>query len=304
MRVALAIAVFGLLFACRTYAQQISDPNADVTVANPAYGEGAGPLVLVDAAHNNYHTIANRFSPFAALLRNDGFRVEANNRLFDAAAFRGAKVLVIANALNVVNDEHWVLPTPSAFTPQEITAVKAWVNAGGALLLIADHMPFAGAASDLGAAFGFAFINGFALHAPYPLAIDFFSRADHTLKDDPLTRGFTKIATFTGSAFSPPAAARPLLVFSDDYLMLLPSVAWEFNDQTRTQEAQGLAQGAVTAAGKGRLGVFGEAGMFTAQIATGPSAIHKYVGFNAPEAPENRAFILTLMHWLAGGPAK
>jgi hypothetical protein len=41
--------------------------------------------------------------------------------------------------------------------------VRRFVERGGALLLIADHMPMAGAASDLGLAFGVHFENGFAL---------------------------------------------------------------------------------------------------------------------------------------------
>ena len=209
-------------------------------------------------------------------------------------------VLVIANALNPVNDDHWVLPTPSAFTPDEIAAVKAWVGGGGSLLLIADHMPFAGAAFDLGEAFGFAFINGFALHSPNPLAIDFFSRADDTLKDDALTKGFAKIATFTGSAFAPATGARTLFAFPKGYLVLLPAVAWKFDDQMRVQEGAGLSQGAVATVGKGRVAVFGEAGMFTAQLITDSGAVHTHMGFNAPEAPENKAFILGVMHWLSG----
>ena len=46
----------------------------------------------------------------------------------------------------------------------EIKAVKKWVNDGGSLFLIADHMPCAGAAKDLAAEFGFEFTNGFVLY--------------------------------------------------------------------------------------------------------------------------------------------
>jgi hypothetical protein len=51
----------------------------------------------------------------------------------------------------------------SAFSPTEIEVVKNWVKDGGSLLLIADHMPFAGAVADLAKAFGFIFFNGFAI---------------------------------------------------------------------------------------------------------------------------------------------
>jgi len=302
MRIFIAAAVLASVLATGARADQLTDRDADVSVAAPAYAKNAGPVVLVDAAHHNFHTAEDRFAPFAGLLGNDGYRVVSNAKPFTADVLAQGRILVIANALNAVNDNHWQLPTPSAFTPAEIEAVKTWVNGGGALLLIADHMPFAGAAFDLAEAFGFAFVNGFAFHAPRPLAIDFFSRSDRTLKDDALTRGFTTIATFTGSAFSPPAGARVLFVFSKDYFMVLPNVAWQFKDQdqVRVQEAAGLSQGAVATSGKGRIAVFGEAGMFTAQLITDAGAVHTHMGFNAPEAPENKAFILNVMHWLSG----
>ncbi|MGB0915797.1 MAG: hypothetical protein ACPGVI_06975, partial [Crocinitomicaceae bacterium] len=42
---------------------------------------------------------------------------------------------------------------------EEITFIKNWVKKGGKLVLIADHMPFAGAANDLAKAFGFEFCD-------------------------------------------------------------------------------------------------------------------------------------------------
>lgn len=295
--------VAAALLCCLAFpaaAQQLADPDADVSVAKPAYAKGAGPLVLIDAAHHNFHTADGRFKPFADLLRNDGFKVEGSSAPFtDPASMRG-KVMVVANAVNEANAEKWEMPTPSAFTAAEIAALKRWVDGGGALLLAADHMPFAGAAQDLGKAFGFTFVNGFAFHIP-PKAGDFFSKDDGTLRDDALTKGISRIETFTGSAFTPPRAARPLLIFPAGYQVLMPKVAWQFSPSTPTVEAKGLAQGAVMTVGKGRIAVFGEAGMFSAQSSGGsggdPPA--KF-GFNAPEAPDNKQFILNVVHWLAG----
>ena len=47
--------------------------------------------------------------------------------------------------------------------------------------------------------------------------------------------------------------------------------------------------------GKGRVAVFGEAGMFTAQLA-GPK--QRPMGMNAPEAKQNHQLLLNVMHWL------
>jgi hypothetical protein len=48
--------------------------------------------------------------------------------------------------------------------------------------------------------------------------------------------------------------------------------------------------------GKGRVAVFGEAGMFTAQLA-GPKQTP--MGMNAPEAEQNHQLVLNLLHWLS-----
>lgn len=69
---------------------------------------------------------------------------------------------MISNPLHERNIRDWSLPTPSAFTKEEIAALKNWVERGGSLLLIADHMPFPGAAGDLAKAFEVEFSNGYA----------------------------------------------------------------------------------------------------------------------------------------------
>jgi hypothetical protein len=298
----LLCAMFGLM-AGSALAQQVPDLGADITVRRPAFAQKAGPVVAIDGGHHNFHTIYNRFAPFAALLGQDGFRVTGFSKPFNARTLSGINILVIANALNGANQDHWVLPTPSAFTPAEIAAVKTWVSGGGALLLIADHHPFAGAASDLAAAFGFRFVNGFALDDPIR-ASDIFTVENGTLKDDVITRGrnadeaIASLATFTGSAFKAPPGARPIIAFPRTFLVLTPAIAWDFSATTPRRPAFGYLQGAVMPVGKGRLAVFGEAGMFSAQVDAHDRAVK--IGFNAPEARQNKQFVLNVAHWLAG----
>lgn len=69
-------------------------------------------------------------------------------------------VLVIANALHAHNVSNWAKPIYQAFSSQEIKDIKSWVNNGGSLLLISDHMPFPGAIDSL--AFSFGVLDGFA----------------------------------------------------------------------------------------------------------------------------------------------
>ncbi|MDB5468668.1 MAG: hypothetical protein JWR84_228 [Caulobacter sp.] len=278
-------------------AQQLADAKADLIVASPAFAAGSGPRLVIDGGHHNFHTEGGRFAPFAAVVRNDGFQVSGSTTPLTAGSLKDIKVLVIANALDASNDNGaWTLPTPSALKPEEIAAVKAWVEGGGGLLLIADHMPFAGAAQDLAQAFGFSFSNGFVQRDP-PQGPDIFSKADGTLKADIVTKDIHALRTFTGSAFTAPAGARPILVLPKGYVSRETKVAWEFDHDTTVVDVEGRLQGAVMAVGKGRIAVFGEAAMFSAQVA-GPEK--KRMGFNAPDAPGNKPFLLNLVRWLAG----
>jgi hypothetical protein len=103
------------------------------------------------------------------------------------------------------------------------------------------------------------------------------------------------VVTFTGSAFYPGPHAQPILVFADGYISMTPEVAWEFKPETPRVPISGWCQGAVLRFGKGRVAVFGEAAMFTAQIA-GPRKIP--MGMNSPMAKQNYQFLLNIMHWL------
>jgi hypothetical protein len=80
-------------------------------------------------------------------------------------------------------------------------------------------------------------------------------------------------------------------------VVLLPTTAWRFSDTTTRASAEGMLQGATLRFGKGRVAVFGEAAMFSAQRA-GPARLP--MGMNAPSAGQNAQFLLNLMHWLAG----
>ncbi|MGQ0714649.1 MAG: DUF4350 domain-containing protein [Gemmatimonadaceae bacterium] len=139
-------------------AQQLPDTAFNPRIAQPSYAEGRGPVILIDEAHENFHTAGGRYLAFARLLRRDGYVVRPNTVRLTRAALEGARVLVIANALHERNRDDWDLPTPSAFTAEEVAAMREWVAGGGSLLLIADHMPFPGAVDHLAAAFGVFFI--------------------------------------------------------------------------------------------------------------------------------------------------
>ena len=298
--VLLSLAV--LLATGNAVAQQQADTLFQPVVAKPAYAPSAGPVVFIDEAHHNFHTVEGRYQAFASVLRADGYVVRPSAHRFDADALDEADVLVIANALHERNLDLWQLPTPSAFTSEEIEHVRAWVERGGSLLLIADHMPFPGAAQEMGAAFGFAFNNGFAIDTLQPPA-DMFYRTEGLLRDHPITNGRTaseridSVRTFTGQAFRADPEAQPLLVMGPTMVSLMPETAWEFDEATHRVAVTGWYQGAVRRFGEGRVAVFGEAAQFTAQYV--PQR-QMWFGLRAPGAEQNQQFLLNVMHWLSG----
>ena len=282
-------------------AQQIADLKYSPPIPRPAYKAGEGPRVAIDETHHNFHTADGRYQPFAELLRRDGYRVNGLRKRLSAASLKAVDVLVIANSLNERNADDWSLPTPSAFTEHEIAAVRAWVEKGGSLFLIADHMPFAGAAGELARAFGVEFSNGYARPGNREQgAADLFDLKTG-LKESVVTRGradderVTRVATFTGSAFKLPENAIPILVFGSGSVSLETKKAPGITPDAPAIPIEGWAQGAVMEVRKGRVAVFGEAAMFSAQLA-GPEQMP--VGMNSPEADENHQLLLNVVHWL------
>lgn len=284
-------------------AQPIADTAFRPPIENPAYPPGSGPAVLIDEAHFNWHTSGGRYLPFAELLRRDGYAVQASMAPFDKESLQRGRILVIANAVNERNKQDWSPPNPSAFREEEIKAVRNWVKGGGSLLLIVDHRPWPAAADKLASAFGIHFSNGFALPEKTQEEPLIFRRSDRTLADHPITKGqaanerVDSVATFTGSAFRVDKGGQPLLIFGSNIVSFLPRTSGDTNAETPRIPVRGWYQGATMRVGQGRVVVFGEAAMFSAQV-EGPN--REPFGMNAPTAKQNAQFVLNVLHWLSG----
>ena len=294
-----------------TRAQQVPDRTYEPRVSAATFPAGTGPVVCVDEAHHNFHTLDNRFWAFGALLRRDGFITRPGTDRFTRETLSRCGIVVISNAQP--SDAPWgtyAYPTPSAFTPDEIQAVRSWVREGGKLLLIADHMPLAGAAAALAAAFGFRFNDGFAVEGfahdslrAAALATPLYFELGSGLREHVVTLGrdsserVARVRSFTGQAFTAPPAAEAIMVLPRTFVSLMPRVAWQFDSTTRVMPVGEWLQGAVMRDGSGRVAVFGEAAMFTAQLA-GPQ--RRPMGMNAPDAARNFQLALNVMRWLAG----
>jgi hypothetical protein len=295
-----------LLSGCAGHPTVNQVPAADwqPKVASPQFERSAGPRVLVDAAHGNFHRIDGRFAAFAALLRADGYRVASGDQPISPALLAATDVFVIANAMKGGENAEWVLPTPPALEHAEVAALAQWVHEGGSLLLIADHMPFPGSVAELADAFGIAFRNGYAIKSVGEGGSVIFTRSGG-LADHAITRGrnaaeqITALKTFTGQAFSAVVPVEPLIRMPDDWAVFFPQEAGKFTSTTPSESTRGLLQGAVLRHGQGRVAVFGEAAMFTAQTQIlGDTVVHR-MGMNDPEASQNAQFVLNVLHWLS-----
>lgn len=288
------------------YGQQTADPDFDAKVAVPAYTK-KHPKLLFDEAHNNFHTSNGRYKPFADLLANDGYIIKPNKKNFSSQTLAGYDILLIANAMGGPDDSN--KESNPAFTPKECDAVRDWVQAGGSLLLIADHAPFGAASEILARRFDIDMSKGYTIDS---VNFDPESRNKSVLvftntllaAEHPIMRGrnesekISRIITFTGQSLKGPAGSTALLKLSDTAIDVLRPDDGNAAAGRRVSAA-GRSQAIALNFGKGRVVVFGEAAMISAQIISDPGAQVEKMGMNV-SGIDNRQFALNTMHWLSG----
>lgn len=278
-----------------TFGQQVADPNFQPGRVARATFTRKHPKVLLDEAHHNFHTAGGRYQPFVQLITADGYKVTPNKEKFSAALLQGYDILVIANALG---EERGL----SAFIDDECDAVRNWVEAGGSLLLIADHNPFGAAAKTLSMRFGVEMSTGhtgdrtnYDKTVPGALGQLVFARENGLLTNNAITKGrnaterVNRVITFTGQSLSIPKYSIAFLKLSDSAFDVLPS------DETKEHSAMNRAQGVALKFKKGRVVVLGEAAMLSAQLS---AKEHKPMGMNYPNI-DNQQLALNIMHWLS-----
>ena len=298
--------VIVVMVAADAATQQLTDREYMPPPIKPSFARGEGPLLLVDEGHNNAMLTGDRLTAFVKLVTADGYVVKATKETLTNTALLPARILMVSNAGPGSGRS-------SAFSDAEIATIERWVRDGGALLLVADHMPRATAVEKLAAAFGVRFSNAFtlerhildldndaALEATYDHTTT-FRRADGTLREHAITDGgnheerIDHVTTFTGQGF-PADTLDPLLVFPAGFISIFPKEPWDFRPDDRRIDAKGLIQGGVKRHGSGRAAFFGEAAMFTAQTW---GAKRTPMGLNHPRANQNAQFVLNLLRWLS-----
>jgi hypothetical protein len=273
-----------------------------------------GSVIAFDEGHNNIIEDYSLFGLMEEYLSAAGFVVRQHLGTFTLESLDGIHILHIANAVAPENQNNWSLPTPSAFTPEEIEVLYNWVNDGGSLLMVIDHMPFGGSFEDLAGAFDIEVSNGFAVderflsgysnkligEAGYLVS----RRTDGTLVNHPIlddTEPYGRIellATDAGSAFRLPAHAFSLITFGPNILSLEPEVSWEFDSGTARRRVTGWSQAGVIEVGKGHVAVLGDNFLFIAPAFLAPPLWDDEK--SAKFGIHNAQFTLNLLHWLSG----
>jgi hypothetical protein len=265
------------------------------------------PRVVIDRAHHNAHTARGKYRPFATLLTMDGCDVISGKRGFSATSLAKTDVLVIVNASGGGHTSIAGINLPfsrdkrdtPAFSDREIEAVRAWVEQGGSLLLIADHAPYGEACAAMAAAFGVKMYQGFTEIPNEKSDPMEFSRANGRLPDHPITAGrdstdrVERVLTFTGQSLDGPEGAAILLALPANAVEYAPPPGPAEGRIEMQERPAGVAQGLAFEYGRGRVVVLGEAAMLTAQIYRG-----ERFGMNTPGC-DNQRFALHIVHWLA-----
>ena len=260
---------------CRDYAGQQPECTYQPLVTNPRYRGCAGPTILLDRAHVNFHQVTpesrrnpGRFWGFAKLLGRDGYVVRDSLVPFDLLPTTSARIIVVANPRPLAGSE--------AVSPADAAALVAWVGQGGSLLLSIDHSPFDQTAALL-AALGLVGADRDAGEQTFTRAIGSLNGAAAIANGGGPDEVVDEVTTFTGTAFSilasppPQAQYEPILTFPPDAPAAL----------------RGLLQGVAIQFGAGRVYVSGESGGLTAQNR-----------FGMQFTPDNEQFVRNVIHWL------
>ncbi len=281
-----------------------ADSGYDTTVQSPQLLQ-RHPRVLFDVGHRNAHTPRGRFGPFCKLIESDGCRVSTHRSAFDAAALGECDILVVVNGCGPGDGDQ---RTASPFDSAECAAIRAWVEGGGSLLLVADHHPYGEAAAKLASEFGVEMSGGWTDDEAHARAGSgdpgqlLFSRANGLLGEHAITRGVNVVETFTGQSLRGPAGSVSLMTLVETAVDRVPkaSATEEKNGvrkttfQTDDLPAGGRSQGLALQFGKGRVVVLGEAAMLTAQIDANSG---RKFGMNTG-GNDDRDFALNVVRWL------
>jgi hypothetical protein len=235
--------------------------------------------IAIDEGHFNLHTINGTYAVLAGTLKEAGFNVSGHTGPFSTENLANVDVLIIANPFPDIRDSliaranragepfrYSSAATRSAFTNDEVEAIRNWVSKGGSLLLILDHAPHGKTGELLAAAFGVESRNVSTLdRASRDPEVDtteaatiLFTKSKGLLGEHLILTDIDSVTTYTGeSLLGPPRSA---------VLLTLPSTAidldWDASTKKfRNLSANGRVQALAFEYNPGRVVVLGEAAM-------------------------------------------
>lgn len=281
-------------------AQTVADPGFKVQISQPRYPAQEGPLVSYDVYHHNALSATGQYKAFADVVRAEGYRLRDFDTPISKEGLAHTDIFVTVNALS--DPANWDLPTPSAYGEEEIERLYQWVHDhGGALLIITDQMPCAGAVGRLAGRFGFNVINGVAYSMDGQPQI--FNRTFGNLLPSAVTdgegRSVDQIRCWGGTAFIAPAGAQVFSVLDTTHRIYLPARAKDMEVALRQDipyvSGLHLANGAILECGKGRVCIFANASPFAALL-QGINSNPK--GMNHPDAKDHMQLLRNILQWL------
>ena len=295
---------FLLLISICSFGQMLNDSPFNASISNPKYKKQKGPKILIDAGHHNFIVEMGLIKPFVDLSTNDGYQPKIDSGVFTSAYLANYEIVFIPPAMPFRFASKREVTTEITFTPDELAALKDWVNKGGSLMMLSEHAPIDKSMTPLFNTFGIQLSIGAVVDSVnYDKSIKFpnaetlllFNSSNGLLnRTHPIIKGnnpnelVQNIVTYTGSALS-----------GEGYttiVKLSPSAKirkWNASQPSGGGDSQCLAGNF----GKGKVFALGDCNGFTAMyVNTGGT---KFSAGMQVDAYDWRQFVLNTLHWMS-----
>jgi hypothetical protein len=302
MRVLFSILL--LFVSAFSFGQMLNDSPFNASVSNPKYKQQKGPHILIDAGHHNFIVEMGLIKPFVDLSTNDGYRPKIDSGVFTPAYLANYQMVLITPAMPFKFGSKKEVTTEITFTPNELAALKDWVNKGGSLIMLSEHAPIDKSMTPLFNTFGIQLSIGAVVDSVnYDTRIQFpnaetlllFNSNNGLLHNNhPIIKGNNKsewvqnIETYTGCALTGEGYT--------NIFKLSPSAKirkWSGSQPSGGGNSQCLAG----SFGKGKLVALGDCNGFTAMYVN--SGGKKFSAGMQVEQYDWRQFVLNTLHWLS-----
>ncbi len=287
-----------------SFGQMLNDSPFNASVSNPKYKQQKGPHILIDAGHHNFIVEMGLIKPFVDLSTNDGYRPKIDSGVFTPAYLANYQMVLITPAMPFKFGSKKEVTTEITFTPNELAALKDWVNKGGSLIMLSEHAPIDKSMTPLFNTFGIQLSIGAVVDSVnYDTRIQFpnaetlllFNSNNGLLHNNhPIIKGNNKsewvqnIETYTGCALTGEGYT--------NIFKLSPSA--KFRKWSGSQPSGGgNSQCLAGSFGKGKLVALGDCNGFTAMYVN--SGGKKFSAGMQVEQYDWRQFVLNTLHWLS-----